>query len=447
MIRPDRPHGTPVAPEQEFEVRIESLGQEGDGVARQRDASLHVRYALGGETVLAEAIGRNRAIARSVLTASPDRVTPPCSLFGACGGCVLQHLDRDAALAWKRRLVESALTTAGLALPQTVACLQSPPRTRRRMDLAVRRGPDGVTIGLHVRGSEQVIGLSECHVLDPALFALTRLLQPVLTRLQALHRNGSASVNLLDSGPDILLSTDGRLEPRDRAILADFAAGNDVPRIAWQPEGGASAPELVCGMAPVAHRFGDVKVSPPPGAFLQATPEGEAAIVAAVLEGLPGRLPRSARIVELFAGCGTISFALADRARVTAVEGHAGAAAALRAAGAGRRIDVQQRDLNRQPLLAHEFAGAVAIVLDPPHPGAGAQMREVAASGVPSIIYVSCNPAALAHDARLLAQAGYRLQQVTVIDQFLWSARAESVSVFTRDVVVRRGPLPRPERR
>lgn len=436
-----------MSPEGTFEVRIESLGQEGDGVARERGAPLHVRYALGGETVLAEAIGRNRATARSVLSSSPDRVAPPCSLFGLCGGCVLQHLDRDAALSWKRQGVESALITAGFTVPDAVDCVQSLPRTRRRMDLAVRRGADGVVIGLHVRGSEQVIGLSECHVLDPALFALIGILQPVLTRLQGLHRVGSASVNVLASGPDILLSTDGRLETRDRAILAEFAAGSGVPRISWQPEGGVLPSELVCGLAPVVHYFGDATVSPPPGAFLQATQAGEAAIVAAVLAGLPERLPRSARVVELYAGCGTISFALADRARVMAFEGQASAVAALRAAGAGRRIEVQQRDLNRQPLLARDFAGAAAIVLDPPHAGAGAQMQEVAGSGVPSIVYVSCNPAALINDARLLAKAGYRLQRLTVIDQFLWSARAESVCVFTRPTITRRGPMPRPERR
>ena len=187
-------------------------------------------------------------------------------------------------------------------------------------------------------------------------------------------------------------------------------------------------------------------MQPPPGAFLQATASGEQAIVSAVLAGLPPKLPRSGRIVELYAGCGTISFALSERARVLALEGHQAAVDALRSAAGGRRIETGTRDLNRQPMLSRDLAGVGAIVLDPPHAGAGAQMREIAASGVGQVIYVSCNPAALQRDAAMLAEAGYTLERLSVIDQFLWSARIEAVCVFSKKVVVRRGPMPRPNR-
>ncbi len=434
----------------ELKLTIDSLGQEGDGVVRQHGAPLRVRYALGGETVLARPTGRNRVVADRILSPSPHRVVPPCPLFGRCGGCVLQHLDREASLAWKTDLVRAALREAGFAAEAPIAATQSPPRTRRRMDLALRRGPDGVTVGLHERGAETVIGLDTCHVLHPTLFALLGAIRPTLNSLQGLRHAGSLGVNLLDSGPDLLLATDGPLPPRDRSLLAEFASAHGVPRIAWQPEGvrtGAEVvPEIVCGLSPVLHHFAGKAVTPPPGAFLQATREGEAAIVAAVLDGLPEKMPHSARVVELYAGCGTIGLALADRARVSTYEGHAGAVAALRAAGAGRRVEAWQRDLNRQPLLARDFVGATAVVLDPPHAGAGAQMRELAASAVTRIVYVSCNPTALAQDARLLAQAGYRLIGYRVIDQFLWSARVEGVCVFDRPAVVRRGPMPRPPR-
>lgn len=431
-----------------LELRIDRLGSEGDGVASDRHAAQHVRYALPGETVLCRPLGRNRAQAEQVLVPSPVRAIPPCSLFGRCGGCVLQHMDTAAMLTWKISQVGDALRSAGFVLPDRITSCQSPPRTRRRMDLAIRRerGQEGVTVGLHVRGSDQVIGLSECHVLAPRLFALIGDLRPTLSRLQGLRRTGSMIVNLLESGPDILLSTDGPILPRDRLILAEAAAAFGIPRIAWVPEVGDAAPETLCSLVPALHRFGDVPVAPPPGAFLQATLEGEASIVEAVLASLPARMLRSARLVELYAGCGTISFALADRSRVDAYEGDAASVACLRSAGATRRIQVHQRDLNRQPVMARELADATAVVLDPPHAGAGAQARELAVSGVPNVIYVSCSPAALAADGRLLSGAGYRLERVTVIDQFLWSARAESVCLFTRPVVTRRGPMPRPPR-
>ncbi len=443
----------PIAGPAPFEARIDQLGQEGDGICRAEAAPIPVRYALAGETVLATPIGRNRATLHSVLKPSPARVEPPCGLFGRCGGCVLQHQDRAVTLDWKRGLVEASLRSSGFTIPDRVAPTQSAPRTRRRVDLAIRRLPGGLTLGLHARGSDEVVDLTECHILDPGLFALLGRLRPALNRLQGLHKTGSLRINLLRSGPDLLLSTDGPLPSRDRAILAELARDAAIPRIAWQPEDGRADPEIVCQLAPVSHRFLGADpaaavpaVAPPPGAFLQATDAGEAAIIEAVLQGLPPKLPRSARLAELYAGCGTLSFALAARARVAAFEGDALAAEALRLAGSGHRIEARTRDLNRQPLLARDLSGIAAIILDPPHAGAGAQMQEIARSLVPCVIYVSCNPTALAADTALLAEAGYQLTQVSVIDQFLWSARVESVNVFTRPAVVRRGPLPRPAR-
>jgi len=154
-----------------------------------------------------------------------------------------------------------------------------------------------------------------------------------------------------------------------------------------------------------------------------------------VLAGLPETLPARARITELYAGCGTLTFALARRAKVQAWDGDPAALAALvaaaRQAGLAGRIEARPRDLARQPLGAAELAGSAAVVLDPPHAGAAAQMAGIAAARVPRVLYVSCNPAALSRDARPLAAAGYRAARVTLIDQFLWSARVESVSVFS----------------
>jgi 23S rRNA (uracil1939-C5)-methyltransferase len=177
--------------------------------------------------------------------------------------------------------------------------------------------------------------------------------------------------------------------------------------------------------------FAGVAMAPPPGAFLQASASGERAIVAAVLAALPAK----GRIAELYAGCGTLTFALSNRARVAAWEGDAASASALRAAanraGLAGRIEVVQRDLARQPLQARELSGFAAVVLDPPLAGAAAQTAQIAAARPPVVIYVSCNPATLSRDARLLRQANYHLKAATPIDQFLWSARLESVCVFT----------------
>jgi 23S rRNA (uracil1939-C5)-methyltransferase len=298
------------------------------------------------------------------------------------------------------------------------------------MDLALRRREGGVLLGLHRAFDTEIIDFTECFVLHPALFALLAPLRKTLSSLAALRGAGAVVANLLASGPDLLIRTDGPLTPADRIKLASFAQAHGVPRIAWALGNGPS--EIAAqGFAPHA-MFAGQRVEPPPGAFLQASAEGEAAIVAAVLAGLPEKLTGKSRAIELFAGVGTLSFPLAAHLRVLAYEGDAPAAAAVRRAQAGSRVEMTQRDLARQPVSVKEFSGAALIVLDPPYTGAAAQMPAIAASGVGRVIYVSCNPGALAKDAEALRRHGYMLKQATPIDQFLWSAQVESVCVFLK---------------
>jgi 23S rRNA (uracil1939-C5)-methyltransferase len=298
------------------------------------------------------------------------------------------------------------------------------------MDLAVRRSRDAIVLGLHRQRSGEVVDLTTCLVLHPRLVALMPPLRELLARLQAVRREASVIVNLLDSGPDLLLRADQLLHVADRIALAEFAHVQALPRIAWAR--GNDEPEPVAILRPPTTTLAGVTVTPPPGAFLQASIAGETAIVGSVLAALPDK----GRVAEPFAGCGTLTFAMAPRARVTAWEGDAASVVALRTAanraGLSGRITVTQRDLARQPLQPAELAGFAAVVLDPPLAGAAAQVAPIAAAKVPAVIYVSCNPATLARDARMLSQAGYRLTAATPIDQFLWSGRLESVCVFSR---------------
>jgi 23S rRNA (uracil1939-C5)-methyltransferase len=353
---------------------------------------------------------------------------PPCPHFGDCGGCVLQHWHDEAYIAWKTEQLGTALRRAGFADAALAAPARTAPGERRRMDFAARRAGGRIVLGLHRQRSEEVADLTECHVLHPALTALIAPMRVLVARLRALRREGSIIANLLDSGPDVLLRTDAVLELADRVALTEFARTHRLPRIAWAQ--GNDEPEPVAVLRPPTTSLSGISVTPPPGAFLQASASGEAAIIAAVLDALPAK----GRVAELFAGCGTITFALAQRARVTAWEGDPASVSALRAAanhgGLSGRIAVTQRDLARQPLQAKELAGFTAVVLDPPFAGAAHQMAQVAAAAVPIVIYVNCNPATLSRDARLLSQGGYHLKSALPIDQFLWSARLESVAVF-----------------
>jgi 23S rRNA (uracil1939-C5)-methyltransferase len=394
-----------------------------------------VACTLPGERVLVQpAADGKRAMLLDVLEPSPDRVIPPCPHFTEfCGGCALQHWADGAYAAYKRGLVVAALTRAGFPAPDVAALVRTPAASRRRMDFAAERQDGGMLLGLHQAHATAIVDLSACYVLHPTLEALLAPLRQVLRGLAALRRRGSVLANLLDDGADLLIRTDGPLVPTDRAKLAAFAAAHDVRRIAWCLQSGAAdagAPEIAAQLGPPSVIFGGYRVEPPPGAFLQASAAGEAAIVAAVLAALPGKLTGRSRAVELYAGCGTIGFPLAAHLRVQAYEGDAASAACVRRAQSGSRLEMTQRDLARQPLSAKELADAAMVVLDPPYGGAAAQIGAIAASKVARVAYVSCNPGALSRDAAILAQAGYRLITATPIDQFLWSAQVEAVAVF-----------------
>jgi 23S rRNA (uracil1939-C5)-methyltransferase len=275
--------------------------------------------------------------------------------------------------------------------------------------------------------------MSECVLLDVRILALLPPLRGLLRRLEAFRRVGSVIINLLDQGPDILFRLDADLTGPDRTKLIALARVHGILRISMAKL--EAEPELVVMLAPPVITFSGIPVEPPPGAFLQASAAGQAAIIAAVLAGLP-KLTAKSRIVELYAGVGTISFALVQHARIEAYEGAAAAVAAhelaIRRNNLAGRISISTRDLARRPLKISEMTGAAAVVLDPPYAGAGAQMKNLAASGVPRIIYVSCNPDALANDAFSMNRAGYEMLAAKPIDQFPYSENLESVVVFAK---------------
>ena len=418
-------------------VRITRIGADGDGVAADADGrALYVPFTLPGESVRATVAGKRgegfSAVAETILEPSADRVQPPCPQFFQCGGCALQHWRDEPYIDWKSGLLLAALRRAGYADAAVAPAIRTLPGRRRRVDLALRRVQGGVEVGLHQARGAEIVDLTACTVLDPAIAALIAPLRALLTGLSALRREGSGVINLLNSGMDLLLRTDGAPSLSDRTKLTEFARVHDLPRISWALNAGET--EAICALRPASTLLSGVTLLPPPGAFLQAAASAEAAIIAAVIAGLPGKRTKKSRIAELYAGCGTLTFALAPHMRVAAFDGDLHAFTALRQAanqaGLAGRVEAARRDLARQPLSAKELSAFAAVVLDPPHNGALEQIGQIAASGIGRVIYVSCNPGALARDAALLHGAGYRLLAATPIDQFLWSARLESVCVF-----------------
>ena len=418
-----------------LEALITQMGAGGDGVASLPDgASAFIAFTLPGERVTARPAPKDRAALLSVDAPSADRVEAPCRHFTVCGGCSLQHWADAPYGEWKRQRLVEALSRAGYPDASVAPMVTTPRQVRQRADLGLERLADGrVEIGFHERGATNLVPMRECHVLLPALVALLPGLQDALRGLNALKRLGSAVINMLDSGPDILLRTDAPLSMPDRRMLAEYAARAGIPRIAWEGKGGPA--EVAAQIRPVRHSLSGITVSPPPGAFLQASAPGEAAIIAAVMAGLPARMSPRARVADLYAGIGTLSFPLAQHVLVQAYEGDAASAEALRQAahtGQVSRLLAERRDLVRQPLLPAELKHFAAVVLDPPFAGAAEQVAQIARSTLARVIYVSCSPAALGRDAAVLRGAGFDVLAATPVDQFLWSPHLESVVVFGR---------------
>jgi 23S rRNA (uracil1939-C5)-methyltransferase len=352
-----------------------------------------------------------------------------CLHFGTCGGCAVD----DRAAIDKYEALAIALAKAGYVFPPIAPLISTPLHTRRRADLAASRNGATIALGLHKSRSAEVVDMQECTLLIPEITALLPSLKTLLKHLETFRRTGAVIINWLDHGADILLRTDAQVTGPDRTKLIAFARAHNLLRISVAE--GTNPPELIAMLAPPTLTLSGIPVEPPPGAFLQASRDGEAAIIAAIIAGLP-KLTAKSKITELYAGIGTLSFALAQHARVEAYEGNAEAVAAhgkaIRTNNLAGRMSVALRDLTRRPVLATEFQNAAAVVLDPPFAGAAVQIKFLTQSNVRRIIYVSCNPDALAQDAAALRRAGYSVIAATPIDQFPYSENVESVVVFDK---------------
>ncbi|WP_323020214.1 class I SAM-dependent RNA methyltransferase [Pararhodobacter sp.] len=398
---------------------IDRLNLRGEGVA----PGLVVARALPGEEVGGEAVD-GRIAQPKILTPSPDRVAAPCRHYKACGGCALQHASDAFVETWKTGVVRQALAGQGLEAPFRDT-LTSPAGTRRRATLAGRRLKSGALVGFHGRASDTVTAIPGCTLLDPALVAVIPALEALVT--EGGSRKGEVRLTVTRYAEGVEVSVDEG-KPLDRALrlaLPQIAGAHRLARLVWNGE-------VLLQEAPPSLTMGRARVSPPPGAFLQATPQGEAALKAAVIEAVGG----AKQVVDLFAGCGTFALPLAETAEVHAVEGAAPMLAALdlgwRNATGLKRVTTEARDLFRRPLMPDELKRFDAAVIDPPRAGAEAQVAELAQAAVPVIAHVSCSPVTFARDARVLVGAGYRLDWVQVVDQFRWSAHVELVARFSR---------------
>ena len=402
---------------------IARLGAQGDGIADTETGPVFIPYALPGETVTAARI-KDRADLIAILSASPERVEPPCRHFGACGGCAIQHLEDRAYLDWKRQKVGHALRAARIdsEVADIVPCA---PGTRRRVTFSARKTERGVIFGFNRAHSNELIDIAECPISLPEIVASLDRLRVLAGMISATPQPFHMTVTATASGLDIAAEGAGKLGEGRRRTVSEFIVREGFARLSVDGE-------IILEPRKPAIMFADMAVPIPPGAFLQATAFAEQTMADLVL----GHLSRGKKVADLFAGCGSFALRLAKKAEVHAVEGDAAALGALdrgfRQASGLKRVTSERRDLFRRPLTFKELNAFDGVVFDPPRAGAEDQSKQIARSDVPFVAAVSCNPGTLARDLLILVAGGYRVKSVTPIDQFLWSPHVEAVALLEK---------------
>ena len=411
-------------------LTITGLGQRGEGKAVASRGVVYVPYSVPGDVVMADVDGEQAHVVE-LIDPSSDRIEPVCPYFGTCGGCAVQSVGPTLYGAWKRQLVAEVLAKAGV-VAEVLPVIWAHGEGRRRATFHARVQPSpnvlkaqSLRVGFMRARAHEVIDIAECPVLAPSMRPALAAARALADALAALRKPLDLVVTATDGGLDVDLRGIGPIDAVTNQIVAELAGRFDLARV-------SNHGEIIIERRAPTLRMGDATVTCPPGAFLQATAEGERVLAELVLTGVGS----ARKIADLYCGLGTFALRLAGTATVTAIDNEGPSLAALsRAARASPRlrpVTTMARDLMRRPLSTDELKGFDAVVFDPPRGGAEAQAAALASSVVPVVVAVSCNPATFARDAATLIAGGYRLERVTPVDQFLYAAHVELVAIFRR---------------
>ena len=406
---------------------IDHVGQRGDGVAVSGAASIYVPYVLGGETVEVAAVAghpdRRRLV--EVERASPERVAPFCPHFGVCGGCAIQHWDSERYRAWKREIVVTTLAQAGIRC-DVAPLIDAHGRGRRRLTLHARMGTHEVLkVGFAAAHSHDIVPIDRCPVLDPDLAGALEAAWAIAEPLISVGKPLDIQITATSSGLDVDVRGSGPLATAMIGRLSRVAELHGLARLTRHGE-------LVLMRTPPVIGIGAALVALPPGSFLQATVAGEETLAALVTD----HCKRGKYVADLFCGVGPFALRLATKSRIAAFDSDAGAVAVLQKAATStsglKPLKAETRDLFHRPLMPQELRDYDTVVFDPPRQGAQAQVTQLAASKIATLVAVSCNVTTFARDLKILIDGGYTIEGVTPVDQFRHTPHVELVARLVR---------------
>jgi len=426
---------------------IESLDQEGRGIARHEGKVIFVEGALPGERVEASSYRRKASYEIATVTQvhreSAQRVPPRCPFFARCGGCSLQHLDARAQVAAKQRVLEDDLRHIAKVHPEAILpAIHGPAwgyRHRARLSARYVEKKGGMLVGFREKHSSYVTDMTSCEVLPPHVSALLVPLRLLLGSLAIRQRIPQVELAVGEDSTVLVLRVLQDPGPQDREALATFARRHAVV-FYLQPRGPETArplaPETGGDPSYILPEF-DLRMRFSPTEFTQVNPSVNRVLVrraVALLDPQPGE-----RIADLFCGLGNFTLAIARRgAAVVGLEGSA--ALVVRAAANARENGLEHAARFRTENLFELSPGAAGwlrgldrVLIDPPRDGAIEVVKALGDDAPRRIVYVSCNPATLARDAAVLVHAqGYRLSGAGVVNMFPHTSHVESIAVFDR---------------
>jgi 23S rRNA (uracil1939-C5)-methyltransferase len=417
------------------DLSIHELGPKGDGVHRSERGRIYVDRALPGDRVQAKSRRDVDGVLRGdlikIIEASPYRVKAPCPNYEVCGGCTIQHAADEFYRRWKIDIVRDALHKRGLKPRIWRDPVFLPAGGRRRATFTAYKKNNIVTLGHFRRRGDQVTDIESCLIADPAIMGMRAQLTTWLAPILQEGNPATAFIQTVNNQFDIVITgpvgKNGIPDAAVREAITLLAQRSNSDRVSWRANLGDLA-EVVIEIKPPLARFGKLEVALPPLAFLQPTEAGERALVDAVMAALP----QTGKFADLFSGCGTFTGPMLERGSVDAYESVGPTIRALDKAKGSRPLKALRRDLFRNPLRRDEANRYDAIVFDPPRAGAEEQVKNLASGNTPVLIGVSCNPATFARDAHILAEGGYRLESVQIVDQFTWSHHVELVAAFAK---------------
>lgn len=431
----------------QISLEITGISNLGQGFAlapnNKKNKKIFVSKTLIGDKVEAQIIKENsKFIAANlikIITPSADRATPPCPHFADCGGCSLQHLTADYYQSFKQKILLDLFARDQITFDGNIDWSFIPAGFRRRVNFQVDHNH---RLGFFRENSNDVVKIDSCLILEKEIAALIHPLQDLVKNIAT--KITQISITKFDNGIAAILQTPIAPSLAVADQLTNFAKDNNIISLAYRIADDCNLiyqsqiPQLFFGA-----KDKEIKIDLNANIFLQATKSGQDIIIKEINDlaaSMQTKNPdKTLNIVDLYCGIGTYSFAVLaqnPKANIKAFEGEESMIKALNKNAIKNNINQKihgfEKDLVKTPLLPKELTGQYLAIINPPRNGAESQTQHLAKSKIKSIIYISCNPAAFAVDAKILLQNGYKISKIKAIDQFVYSHHLELVAVFEK---------------